>query len=350
LAGVLPEFISSGGRERKRFEAPPIQQSYIARMSAQRIDNALDTIVSRSNGTSNDDEVRSEFPIGVQISNGRMISALERFVAEACHAAKKRRADKDVDDDYRNEEVIKWKDRPKPSRHMLTQTQSVFSELDDPSSPALVPSKPFHHQPEVRIVPPSHEKTRSVASSAPMPSFVPSPSPLKYSKLPGEDEMADDMLIDDCVYPTLENNKVATIPLQTILELKEPESIDQEKRNDRGGDRNATKSAKPENQPYRSQQKHRIQNNREVTTTATNTDMKEKGNERPCSRCGNHGHYALGCLSQYGSHSGGGRGRGQVQHDSGRGGRGALRGGNQAIERVRRGSCGVHGLHRPQRR
>jgi hypothetical protein len=276
LAGVLPEFISSGGRERKRFEAPPIQQSYIARMSAQRIDNALDTIVSRSNGTSNDDEVRSEFPIGVQISNGRMISALERFVAEACHAAKKRRADKDVDDDYRNEEVIKWKDRPKPSRHMLTQTQSVFSELDDPSSPALVPSKPFHHQPEVRIVPPPHEKTRSVASSAPMPSFVPSPSPLKYSKLPGEDEMADDMLIDDCVYPTLENNKVATIPLQIILELKEPESIDQEKRNDRGGDRNATKSAKPENQPYRSQQKHRIQNNREVTTTATNTDMKKK--------------------------------------------------------------------------
>jgi hypothetical protein len=219
---------------------------------------------------------------------------------------------------------------------MLTPTQSAFGELDDPSSPALVPSNPFHHQPGITL-----------ASSAPMPSFEPTPSPLKYSKLPGENEMADDMLTDDCVYPTLESNKVATIPLQTILELEEPETTDQERRNDRSSDRSATKSANPENQTYRSQQKHQNQNNREVTTTAMNTDMNKKGNKRPCSRRGNSGHHALDCLSQYGSHSRGGRGRGQVQHDSGSGGRGALRGGNQAIERVRRGSRDFRGLHGP---
>jgi hypothetical protein len=85
-----------------------------------------------------------------------------------------------------------------------------------------------------------------------MLSFVSTPSPLKYSKLPGENEMANDMLTDDCVYPTLESNKVATTPLQTILELEEPETTDQEGRNDRSSDRSATKSANPENQSYRS--------------------------------------------------------------------------------------------------
>jgi hypothetical protein len=77
-------------------------------MSAKRIDNALDTIVSRSNGTEIEDEARSEYPIGVQISNGRMISALDRFVAEARQAAKKCGADTDVDEDghgYGNEEA-----------------------------------------------------------------------------------------------------------------------------------------------------------------------------------------------------------------------------------------------------
>jgi hypothetical protein len=49
LAGVLPKCVSISGRERKRLEAPPTQQSYITRMSAQRIDNALDTIASGSN-------------------------------------------------------------------------------------------------------------------------------------------------------------------------------------------------------------------------------------------------------------------------------------------------------------
>jgi hypothetical protein len=77
-------------------------------MSAQRIDNALDTIASGSNRIEIDDEARSEYPTGVQVSNGRMISALDRFVAEARHAAKKRGADKDADENehgYENEEV-----------------------------------------------------------------------------------------------------------------------------------------------------------------------------------------------------------------------------------------------------
>jgi hypothetical protein len=77
-------------------------------MSAKRIDNALDMIVSRSKGTEIEDEARSEYPIGVQIPNGRMTSALDRFVAEARQAAKKRGTDTDAEEDghgYGNEEV-----------------------------------------------------------------------------------------------------------------------------------------------------------------------------------------------------------------------------------------------------
>jgi hypothetical protein len=198
-------------------------------------------------------------------------------------------------------------------KHMLTPEQSKFGELDDPLTPSRVSKHAFHQLPSTNFRVPSFEMAVPGTSSTPAPSFVHVPSPLKYFKLPGENEIADDMLTEDDIYPGSIAKTVAVTLPEIQKEVRERDMEDRAHSLERRNNRKSTKTTKIQPLTQGTQPNHE---NRSVRERGSGTVMKVEGSsktdKRPCHKCENIGFHNLDCLSPYGSHAMNVRGRGKA--------------------------------------